>query len=304
MFDGEAFKRASLFLNNSARPLDRALFACHFAGGSRDLVIAELAKFQNADGGFQSLLESDTRWSGSSPLGAMKGLRILNEVGAPPGDSRVSAVIHYLLQTFDSAKGCWHALPAKANEAPHAIWWDVRAETGNCEVESSVFPTAAIAGYLGAYSTLLPAGFLARITNASLDYLEAAPLDMKMPDLESLVELVRLLPAEQTSVAVQKLRSVLAKVVVEDREKWNSYNVKPLTFVHTPESPLYAGPQKAVSANLDYLISTQQADGGWALTWSWEERDPAAWKVAEKEWRGVVTLENLETLESFHRIAR
>ena len=29
----------------------------------------------------------------------------------------------------------------------------------------------------------------------------------------------------------------------------------------------------------------------------------AAWKLAEKEWRGVVTLENLQRLEAFHRIA-
>jgi hypothetical protein len=39
------------------------------------------------------------------------------------------------------------------------------------------------------------------------------------------------------------------------------------------------------------------------LTWSWEERNPAAWKLAEKEWRGVVTLETLQTLKAFHRIA-
>ena len=34
-----------------------------------------------------------------------------------------------------------------------------------------------------------------------------------------------------------------------------------------------------------------------------EERNPTAWKVAEKEWRGVVAVENLQTLESFRRIA-
>ena len=235
-------------------------------------------------------------------MGAMKALRILREVGAPPGDARVSALVPYLLRTFDSQKGYWHALPAEANRAPHAIWWEVRAESGKCEVESAVFPTAAIAGYLQAYDSLLPAGFLPRITASSMHYLAAAPLDMKMPDVEALTELVRLVP--QNAAAVEKLRDVLAKVVVQDRQKWDSYNVKPLTFVHTPESPLYAGPEEAVAANLDYLISTQEADGGWALTWSWADRDPAAWKVAEKEWRGVVTLENLETLDSFRRIAR
>ena len=34
-----------------------------------------------------------------------------------------------------------------------------------------------------------------------------------------------------------------------------------------------------------------------------EERNPTAWKVAEKEWGGVVAVENLQALESFRRIA-
>jgi hypothetical protein len=62
--------------------------------------------------------------------------------------------------------------------------------------------------------------------------------------------------------------------------------------------------EKAVGANLDYIISTQKSDGGWGLSWSWEDRNPTAWKVAEKEWRGVVALENLKTLQAFHRITR
>ena len=98
------------------------------------------------------------------------------------------------------------------------------------------------------------------------------------------------------------LNAVLTVVVVQDAKQWSSYNVKPLTFVHSPRSQLYAGPQEVVGANLDYIISTQKFDGGWGLTWSWEERNPAAWKLAEKEWRSVLTLENLQTLAAFHRL--
>ena len=166
-----------------------------------------------------------------------------------------------------------------------------------------MFPTAALAGYLQKYAALLSPGFLQKITESSLNYLAAAPVLMKMPDIESLIELVRLLPSNQSAEALRKLKSVLAVVVVQDAKQWSSYNVKPLTFVHSPRSPLYTGPQEAVAPNLDYILSTQKPDGGWGLTWSWEERNPAAWKVAEREWRGVVTLENLQTLGAFHRIA-
>ena len=300
----EAFAKAEAFINETARPLDRALFAFYFAHGSRDAVIVELAKFQNNDGGFASCLESDTRWCGSSPLGAMKALGILTDLGVPASDPHVKTVVRYLLASFDDKHGMWHALPEEANAAPHASWWEVREGTGKCEVESPVFPTAALAGYLQNYAELLPPGFVKRITESSLNYLAAAPVRMPMPDIESLIELVRLLPPSDSTDAVRKLKSVLAAVVVQDPKQWDSYNVKPLTFVHSPQSPFYPELEKAVGANLDYMISTQKSDGGWGLTWSWEDRNPTAWKLAEKEWRGVVVLENLKTLQAFHRIAR
>src|SRR5258708_39684153 len=69
MLSHEAFARAEVLISKTARPLERALFAFYFAHGSRDAVIAELAKFQNSDGGFSSCLQRDTRCCGSSPLG-------------------------------------------------------------------------------------------------------------------------------------------------------------------------------------------------------------------------------------------
>jgi hypothetical protein len=304
MFGHDAFASASEFINRTARPLERALFAFYFAKGSRDAVIAELAKFQNKDGGFASDLESDVRWSGSSPMATRVGLRILNEVNAPAEDAHVQAAVRYLLASFDDKKGYWYAVPKEVNSAPHAPWWHFHEENGKCEVESPVFPTAALAGYLRAYSGQLPERFLDRITKSSLDYLSAAPVRMQMPDIEMLTELVRFLPRDKSSEAVGKIRSVLAVVVVRDSSQWRSYSAQPLMFIHTPDSPFYAGMETEVTANLTYRITTQEADGGWALNWSWEKSDPIAWKLAEREWRGVVTLENLQRLKAFGRMAR
>ena len=304
MMSAEAFTRARAFIHKTGRPLDRALFTFHFEHGSRDVVIAELAKYQNADGGFASDLDGDTRWNGSSPMGTMIGLRILNEVKAPADDAHVKAAIKYLLSNFDDKNGYWHALPIEANVVPHAPWWDVHRDTGKCEVESPVFPTAAIAGYLQVYSSLLPPGFLEPITQSSREYLAAASTRVPMPDIEGLTTLAQFLSPAKSGEAVAKLNRILAAVVERDPQKWTGYTVQPLTFVRTPDSPFYAALKDAIPANLDYIMSTQQADGGWRLTWSWENTDPAAWKLAEKEWRGAVALENLERLDSFHRINR
>jgi hypothetical protein len=302
MLSSDSFSRARTFINDTGRPLDRALFAFHFSHGSPDAVIAELVKFQNRDGGFASKLDADTRWDGSSPMGTMIALRIMNEVGTTADEMPVKAAVRYLLGSFDQKKGYWHAVPKEANSAPHAPWWDVHVDSGKCDVESPVFPTAALAGYLRAYSTLLPPGFLDRITKSSLEYLSRADSHMPMSDIEALTNLVRFLPPADGPHAIAKIGRILSVVVVRNPQQWSTYAVQPITFVRTPVSPFYALLKEAIPANLDYIISTQQADGGWKLTWSWKKIDPSAWRIAEREWRAAVTLENLQTLEAFHRI--
>jgi hypothetical protein len=211
--------------------------------------------------------------------------RIFHEVGAPPDDARARSAVRYLLANFDEKKSYWHALPKEANTAPHAPWWAVLQETGKCDVESPVFPTAAIAAYLRPYSDQLPAGFLDLMTKASLDYLAAAPVKMRMPDIEMLTDLVRVLPKKQTSTkeAIAKIRSVLAAVITRDPREWSSYGIQPLTFLPTPDSPFDPGMETEIGENLDYVIRTQKKDGGWAPNWSWEKVDPVAWKQAGKK---------------------
>ena len=43
-----------------------------------------------------------------------------------------------------------------------------------------------------------------------------------MPDMESLIELVRLLPPARSTDAVRKLKRVLAVIGVQDPKQWNS----------------------------------------------------------------------------------
>lgn len=299
MLSTYAFAQASAFVDSTGRPLERALLAYHFAHGSADAVLRALAAFQNPDGGFATDLESDARWTGSSPLATMKAMRILNEIGASPSDPHVAAAVRYLLATFDTKAGYWHALPKAVNTEPHAPWWHVQDSTGRSDVESPVFPTAGLAGYLRRYAGLLPDGFLESITASSLRYLTAAPVKMARPDIEMLTELVKFVPDHE---AVTKLRAVLSATVERDPGKWTTYTIQPLSFVGDPRSAFYPGLERAIDTNLTYVIDHQERDGGWAITWSWEKEYPAAWPIAKREWRAAQTLENLERLAAFGRI--
>jgi hypothetical protein len=54
--------------------------------------------------------------------------------------------------------------------------------------------------------------------------------------------------------------------------------------------------------NLDFEIANQDPDGSWGPSWSWKDRFPEAWAIAEREWRGVLTLETLISLRAYSRI--
>jgi hypothetical protein len=77
------------------------------------------------------------------------------------------------------------------------------------------------------------------------------------------------------------------------------YGLTPLHFAPTADShwrPLFTDAQ--LDGHLDHLLRSQQADGGWPLSW---EPPSVAAKLA---WRGRVTVEALRTLDSYGRLRR
>jgi hypothetical protein len=61
---------------------------------------------------------------------------------------------------------------------------------------------------------------------------------------------------------------------------------------------------KNLPTNLDYEISTQNADGAWTPNWSWGETWPDDWIIACREWTGILTLQYLLVLKQFNRIEK
>jgi hypothetical protein len=51
-----------------------------------------------------------------------------------------------------------------------------------------------------------------------------------------------------------------------------------------------------IEAHLDHLAASQQADGGWTFNW------PAWSPAAEREWRGIRTVEALFVLRANDRL--
>ena len=300
----EAFDRAAHFMRHEARPLEWALFEHHFLDGSRTQVLAALVPYQNADGGFGNALEPDMRAAASTVLATTNALAILRQVGASEETSGLPAALAYLVDTYDVEKERWPIISPGVEDAPHAPWWDYAASEQNFG-GFWANPRAAVVGYLWQYRKLVPSPFVEEALRATTADLMAYAQHMEMHDLMCFVDLLETvgLPDETRQDMVDKLRRAVARSVVADPAGWDDYNLKPLTVVRSPASPLVpAIDPAAMDANFDYLRRQQGEDGAWRPNWSWDFVDAAAWADAEREWKGVLTLRNLMTLRAFGRI--
>ncbi|MCA9867669.1 MAG: hypothetical protein KIS95_13730 [Anaerolineae bacterium] len=299
-----AFERAARFMREEARPLEHALFAFYFEGGRRTGVLAALVPFQNPDGGFGHGLEPDMRSPASSVIATVTALDILRGVGADEDTPGLPAALAYLVGAYDVETERWPIVPPEVEDAPHAPWWSY---ADSVETYRSFWanPRAAVVGYLQQFNRLAPSPFKEGARHAVVNDLMRYPQHMEMHDLLCFVDLLETdgLPREHYEGILDKLRRALPQSVSTTAEEWDDYGLQPIQVVRSPESPLHGVIDPAViDANLDHLINRQQPDGSWRPNWSWDFVDAAAWAVAEREWRGVLTLRALRTLQAYDRI--
>ena len=294
---------AKTFIFDQGRQLERSLFAHQFEEGSQDNVLAELAKFQNPDGGFGHALEPDLRVPDSSALASSIALQILRELRVADDNSLVREAIRYLLDIYDAEHRLWPIIPRHDNTSPHAPWWKYDAAKIVRWDEQRANPGAQIIAHLHHYHSLVPAEFLKECAEAIISHLDTLPDTMEMHDIGCYIFLAEseALSDETRSHVIDKLQLAVARVIARESSQWEGYCMKPLSVATSPDSPFASAILEEIQRNLDYEIERQGADGSWAPNWSWGGAFPEAWQDAEKEWRGVLTLQTLKTLRNFGR---
>ena len=306
----ERFHRARQFLKTEARPLDRAQFEHRFESAPAEHVLAELACYQNPDGGFGRALEPDVRTPTSSALATGIGLSVLEELGCGSDHPMVADAVRFLRQTFDELSQTWRVIPHDANDYPHAPWWhDEGGSLARTFDDFLVIPRAQIVGLLHHFSTPVPADWLDALTEATVTAIEtledetfagggdALRYALDLAETESL-------PGRFRDCLVPRLRELAHRLVSRDPHEWSGYCATPLKIAPRWQSILADALWDDLQGNLDYLIDHQLSDGTWEPTWTWGECYPEAWVGAEREWRGYLTLETLTSLHSFGRVAQ
>jgi len=306
----EAFDRARDFIKAQARPLDRALFEHRFEGASGDLVTAELACFQNDDGGFGHALEPDLRTPTSSALATEIGLRTLQDLGCASDHPMVAGAVRFLLETFDSQRQVWRVAPHDANDHPHAPWWhDEGGGLVRTFDDFLIIPRSSIVGLLHHYAALVPADWLAELTEHTVATLETIADEAFAGGGDSLCYALRLaetkaLPQSYKDRLISRLCRLSRKFVSCDPQEWGGYVAAPLKVAPAPDSPVADVLRDGLEDHLDYQIDHQTPEGTWEPMWTWGDFYTDVWEQVKLEWRGTLTLETLTVLQAFGRIEK
>ncbi len=298
--------KARQFVMGQARPLERALYRFRFERGSTEAVLASLKDFQNPDGGFGKALEPDLRAPESSVLGTIRALQILAALKTPSDHPMIKRAMAYLASTFDESKGVWRIIPPTAGAHPHAPWWN-QEQLDKAFGGFLVFPRAEILGYLFTFDDKsFPVNRRLTLLDGLLQVMGNSPDPSAAGAVDSCARLLESgrLPAGYKERLYEKLVPLVPRAVEQNPEKWKQYCLKPIWLVRTPESPFLGIIAQSVERNLDYEIDDQSADGSWTPNWTWFGAYPDVWPIAEKEWRGILTVQTLEALQAFGRIER
>ncbi len=284
----DAFAAGDRFLLNQARLLERRLFAVCFLHASPDGVIDVLRGYQNEDGGFGQALEPDTRCRASLPIYVETAFQALATAGTVDR-SMVVRACDFLARSAEEADA-GGAVPLAfpiIESFPRAAHWT------EWTYEPALNPTAGLVGLL--YQLAVDHPWMQRAARYCWEQIEGGRLDNAHTLSEALVFLEHVPEHERADDCAEEIAGHLDEVSLLHLDPTTpGYGLSPLHFAPVASSRwrgLFTDSQIATS--LDHLARSQQADGGWPITW-----EPPS-EAARLEWRGVVTLQALRTLTSY-----
>jgi hypothetical protein len=275
----EAIAKARSFFQSNGRDIDQARFKHHFGELPLEDLLAVLARYQNADGGFGRGLEPDISAPDSNPFAVDLALQICIQAGVPGDHELLRRTVAYLEKT-QSEDGEWRFTgEVTAHEmAPWFQGWDW----------PNLNPACPIAGHLQELG--LGSERLHRRVAQLFERL-ANPLDLVSDEFYKIGQYAYyFFPQEKSPQRDFYLSGVLWWLIRQHSTGKIEDNGHFFEYIRTPQT--FAGqnlPAEILDERLTALAGEQAGDGGWPTPY-----DP--------HWRGWVTVQNLLVLRAFGRV--
>lgn len=291
------------YMNNEARPLEKAIFNYYFNGSSDHDVLDSLEAFQNSDGGFGRGLEPDFKLMESSPMATSIGLRHLSRLdNSERAKKIISKAIKYLEMTFDSNRKGWYSVPSDVNKYPHAPWWEFKEDINMTVIDYSWGnPTAELIGYLCKYKEYVNDLDVYALINYAITNLKGRKEFKSEHEIYCYIHMYNALDKEFSHQIENVLKLAISQLMNTNQSEWVNYVPMPLKFINIESENYFGIEGKFIDENLDYLVDTLEKYGRMLPTWQWGQY-LEQWETAKIEWVGILTVETLLSLRKFNRI--
>jgi hypothetical protein len=212
----------------------------------------------------------------------------------------VVGAIDWLTGALDRDAGVWPIVGPDVEQAPHAPWWSWSPTLARDWNGFRFNPTAEILAHLYHYRDAVPTELLGSVEAGLRFTLAETELIENAYDLKCAIRLAE--NAGAPADLVEPLDALVRRSIAAHDPA--DAHASPFDAAAVPASRFADLAAAQAPGALDELVASQSEDGGWTWNpdWSWAFVDKAAWKAAERDWRGWLTRENLETLLAWGRV--
>lgn len=286
---------AEKFINETARPFEKAVYDVLYNNNPIDSALMELRKFQNEDGGFGHGLEADNWNPNSNPIATNDAIIWLYRMNAfTSAKDIVEGIVRYLEShdSFDEEEKKWLFAIESNKDYPHASWWEK-----NDNGITGFNPTVSLATFMICYGSR--DALYEEILRDALSYLKVADtmlgdslkcylLSYELLKDHGITDIIDL------DVLSKLLSDWIGKTICSDIEKYG------VEYVTAP-SDIFSGMymefiseeiKPMIKAELDIIGKLQKEDGGFDISWQWYT-EYEEFNQARIWWRPRVTLEKL-----------
>ncbi|ERI93336.1 hypothetical protein HMPREF1982_01760 [Clostridiales bacterium oral taxon 876 str. F0540] len=284
------------WIYENARPLEMAKWNLLWDKGSKDEVLKEMLKYQNADGGFGNAFESDMLLPKSSAIASTEAIFTSFSFDLDVTDKWFLDLLDYFMKTKQNTPSYWEAVPKEVEDYPRAPWWNYSPDT-----EFSPNPCAVVAAAMLLYGNNEQKALGNKIAEKCISLLKSdkAIGDHDIYCIQKLFIVLKKTGSELLNEETYKAmnRRILSNVCLKPEEYMN-YVAQPLDFIDSPESPWYSLLKENVPMNAEFWINNISEEGVWVPNFSWGVDTPES-KNATKNWKGYMAVKRVRILKAF-----
>ncbi len=286
-------------MQKNARPYDRAKWNHLFHGGSKDSIVEEMLKYQNADGGMGNGFEADVLCPLSAAIPTAEAIFQAYDYQLDCYSDWFKRILSYFENSVQDIPKYWEDAPKKAMDYPHAPWWSYEP----CTIFNPN-PCAVVASAFIRYGTESQRILGLKIAEDSFRLLKSHDFCGDHDSL-NLMALVEQLCAIDSPLISEEIIASMKRRILEntcfDASKYREYYFTPLDFVSSPDSMWYEDLKHGIEQTFDFWFETINEQCVWNPNFSWGIDSDVSRQVTEN-WKGYITVKRAKILLAFDRI--